>query len=426
MKNPIILKDILIWFNSLIGRLTLLVFIWILSFVFINYQIDVIDSLKYNSDTFLFWKNLMQGWFIISLLLFISIWFFRWIHSITSENSQKTFELIKVSSISDSKYILWKWISHSLYLSIFLISTLIFSWVSLFLWWVTLENILVSYLMIFAVIIYVVIAWIYIWTITKTSRFWYILWTALFIIFLIINWFLFISNIELIVNSYNLVKFDQLFFETLLFISGISLVLFILSKQEIKNIRTQKTSLFPISALLIFIINLFLFYYFDNIELSTVIYSLFWIILMQLFFLNNSSGKINNSYIINILLTIFWLVLISAISWVDRIFTAIFVLSISVFLLVFAVCKNIFHRFHSFIQNLLATFISIATLYSIPQIIESTHDIKFNNLFFIVNKIGYNNYLNENLYDIYLSLTGYTYVLLFFFIIYVFSLKYRK
>ena len=146
MKNPIILKDILIWFNSLIGKLTLLIFIGILSFVFINYQIDVIDSLKYNSNTFLFWKRLMQGWLMISILLFVCIWFFRWIYSITSENSQKTFELIKISPISDWKYVLWKWISQSLSLSVFLISTLIFSWLSLFLWWVILENIIYIYI----------------------------------------------------------------------------------------------------------------------------------------------------------------------------------------------------------------------------------------------------------------------------------------
>lgn len=426
MKNPIILKDILIWFNSLIGKLTLLIFIGILSFVFINYQIDVINSLKHNSSTFLFWKRLMQDWLMISILLFVCIWFFRWIYSITSENSQKTFELIKISPISDSKYVLWKWISQSLSLSVFLISTLIFSWLSLFLWWVILENILVTYITVFAIIIYVVIAGIYVWTITKTSRFWYILWSALFIIFIIVNWFLFLSSIDYILNYNNLLDFNKLFFETLLFISGFSYVFFILSKQEIKNIRTQKTCLFPISALLIFILNIFIFYYFNNIELSTVIYSLFSVVLMQLFYLNNSQSNINNSYIINILLTIISLIFICAISWIDRGYIVIFVLSISIFLLVFNSCKNIFYRFHSFIQNLLATFLSITTVYSIPKIIESTHDIKFTNLFIIVKKIDYNYYLNENLYNIYLSATGYIYVLLLFFIIYLFSLKYRK
>ncbi len=428
MKNPIILKDILIWFNSLIGKITLIVFVWILSYLFITYQLDVINSLKDSSGNFLHWKELIQGWLIISLLLFICIWFFRWIYSITSENSQKTFELIKVSSISDTKYILWKWISHSLYLSIFLISTLIFSWVSIFLWWVTLENIIASYLVIFAVIIYVVIAWIYIWTLTKTSRFWYILWSALFILFLIVNWFLFSSSIDYIADYDNLAHFNTLFFEILFFISGISLVLFILSIQEIKNSRTQKTSLFPIYAAILFIINMFVFYYFENITLTDVIYSLFGLFIIQLFFLKtkNYSKKINNSYIINILLIAVTLIFISAISWIDRVFIWIFMLAMCIFLLIFQTCKNIFYRFHTFIQNLLAIFLSLAMIQSLPQILETTHKIEFDSLFVIINKVDFNNFINGNLYNIYLSTTWYFYILLFFFIIYLFSLKYRK
>lgn len=114
MKNPIILKDLLIGVNNVIGKVTIIsVLFLVAAFTVLTHSFDPTNgsqlAIHFSNSDFLMIGYLF-GWGIIFILSVI-----KWILSICSEKSQMTYELIKISKISASKYILWKFMANFLY-----------------------------------------------------------------------------------------------------------------------------------------------------------------------------------------------------------------------------------------------------------------------------------------------------------------------
>lgn len=114
MKNPIILKDLLIGVNNVIGKVTIIsVLFLVAAFTVLTHSFDPTNgsqlAIHFSNNDFLMIGYLF-GWGIIFILAII-----KWIISICSEKSQMTYELIKISKISASKYILWKFMANFLY-----------------------------------------------------------------------------------------------------------------------------------------------------------------------------------------------------------------------------------------------------------------------------------------------------------------------
>ncbi len=114
MKNPIILKDLLIGVNNVIGKVTIIAVLFLVAaFTVLTHSFDPTHGSKlashFSNNDFLMVGYLFGGGIIFILAII------KWIISICSEKSQMTYELIKISKISASKYILWKFMANFLY-----------------------------------------------------------------------------------------------------------------------------------------------------------------------------------------------------------------------------------------------------------------------------------------------------------------------
>lgn len=422
MKNPIIYKDTLISFNSILGKVTLIIFIAILSYVFMTFQLGVLESLEYRDSHFLYWKHILTYWAVITVFIFSILWYFRWLYSITGENSQKTFELIKISNIKDSSYIFWKWYSQTLCLIVFLATTLVFSWLSLFLWWATLENIIAVYIIIWLCISYLVAVGIYIGCITQNTRVWYTVGTWLLILFIALHLYILSGKSIDLFSFYNLVEFNKQFFE-LSFLIILATICFLgLSIWEIKNLRTKKTSLFHPFVISLFLTIILLLNYFWYTATLHVYFLLFWLYSVNLFFLWIEKNKINLSYIINAINIFSILIIITLIQQSDKIYSFYVFVIVLIIFLVFLIIKNIFYTFHKVIQNILGVIISITLLYSIPKIISSDKQGEIINIVSVFKSQLYGN----NIELVYWSYMFYVYYILGWIIIYYLSYRYRK
>lgn len=114
MKNPIILKDLLIGVNNVIGKVTIISVLFVVAaFTVILHSYDS----SYSSQLPHYFRNsdfLVLGYLLGGAGIFL-LAVIKWILSICSEKSQMTYELIKISKISASKYILWKFMANFLY-----------------------------------------------------------------------------------------------------------------------------------------------------------------------------------------------------------------------------------------------------------------------------------------------------------------------
>jgi len=174
-NNPIFFKDLLIALNSKQWKIVIFFFIVIYFLAFLLF----LSEIKYNYNFFEtsnIWKNLFQTVWIAQLITLTWLSFFRWLQSFTAEKANKTLDFIKISPISSTKFVLWKFLASISFILLLFIISLPFLSISLVLWWANLSDILIYSLFTVSYTSFAVLLWMMISSFSKNSIFSILLW----------------------------------------------------------------------------------------------------------------------------------------------------------------------------------------------------------------------------------------------------------
>lgn len=307
MKNPIILKDLFIWINGMMGKLTILIILFIVAAYCIlsAWFGDFGMYYHYSSN-----NQLLEMGYILWGISIAIIAVLKWILSVVSEKSQQTYELIKISSISPTQYIIWKFFADVAYFWIILIMLLPFCTYFLFSWGIVFSDILLLFLHL------LLIAWcawaigITIGSITKNL-------TLSFLISVIslILMFVFTSQYSVLMDivSSILYIYDKNWWFFTSFFLFVTFWFLIYSIQKIKQETFANTHRYPvILTCILFICWAIVSYIFD--ATSSVIFILLGILDIILLFLNfhtfqKTEEKIfSYRFFLTVLFTVIWIV----------------------------------------------------------------------------------------------------------------------
>ena len=290
MKNPIILKDLLIGVNNIIWKVTIISILFLVGLFTIlanNFWINIgTSSLPnyFSNDEFILIWYILWGWgiFILSLI--------KGIIGMCFEKSQMTYELIKISKISETKYILGKFLANLLYFSLILVMLLPFAVMNSFIGGFSVWDILLLCLHILLMWALGGALWIVIWLIGQTITLSFLISVggAIFI-WIMLDWS---SHLRLIAESF-MFQEDKKWVYSLLTTMIAIIWLLIYAIQKIKQETNKHINRYPvILSIILFTLAIFQIIYIEFNAYYLLL--LVWIIDVMLFFLNTENFKIQN------------------------------------------------------------------------------------------------------------------------------------
>ena len=310
MKNPIILKDLLIAINGIIWKcLSVLIIITLFILVVLFWK----EAHHGYSTTFPHISNEFEIFGYLMLwagVIFLSV--VKSIFSITTEKSGLTHELIFISKITSYKYIMWKFFSNILYFAYISLLVLPFCGVFLFFWWIWILDIIMLYFQIaFYIIIWSAI-WIFLGVIGRKMQISLVLWSliAWIIVFLIAEYFYSLKVFFLLGAPYDMIL-GMYSLSTAIALKVIIMVLtciyFLwLSVRFCKEETELQTERYPwYCSLIVFILAAGHYYLYEKVWIEVFIFLSFFDAI--LFFINTKSIA-KKDYLIS-----FWYIIINVI-----------------------------------------------------------------------------------------------------------------
>jgi len=416
-NNPIFFKDLLIALNSKQWKIVVFFFILIYFLSFLLFLSEI--KWNYNFyETSNIWKELFMIAWISQLLALTGISFFRWLQSFTIEKTNKTLDFIKISPITSTKFIAWKFLANiSFVLLLFLISIPFLS-IALVLGWVNLSDILIYSLYTFSYTSFAVLFWMFISSLSKNTIFsilyWFLSIPALifFIVYFLWyttdyfeftnffrNWaeniffaifpitiFDYISEADKVTNFFGF-KIHYLFFHAAFF-GIINYFLFSFLKKKYSKFTNKKIKTFYYFETLLLILLFWLFSWVFNTAIFGLVFSGF--IFIYLFFIFNNQKFWIYKYIYFIITFIFWIIIISTVNWFLLNSTIIL---FSLFLLLFTFSdflKIILPKISVWIFNTIYLLFLILLFYITPLISTNLLNIELKTVNSVVKTALYN------------------------------------
>ena len=316
MKNPIILKDLLVAINGLVWKcLSVLIIVTLFVLVILFWKEahhEYLRNFPYIGEEFLIFGYIFLAAGIIFLATVKSIF------SITSEKSGLTYELIFISKLSPLKYILWKFFSNVLFFIHISLLVLPFIGVFLFYWWIGLLDIIMLYFQFYFYILIWSALWVFLGILWRKIQISLVLLAIIWwlISFILLEYFnsldvLYViwAPFDMVLNSYSLLWIIAL--KTI--IALLSCVYFLwLSVRFCKEETETKTERYPwYCSLIVFIFAAWNYYLYDQVWIEIFIFLSF--IDAILFFLHTKTIA-RKDY-----LAAFWYVIINVILTVSTI-----------------------------------------------------------------------------------------------------------
>lgn len=390
MKNPIILKDLLIWSNSVIWKSTIIISLFIFCFIIIATYDFTNININYRYNLWRDFYNIAYYPITFGLLL---LWFIKWIISVAQEKSAATYELIFISKITAFKYIFWKYIANLLFFVMLIVLALPFFWMMTFAWGVSFSDIISVSIHYVLFISGFSALWILAWLIWRKTTLWLLIGGLWFItIWFIIAFFNELNPIlDIIIGSYYN-RYDYTMLDTwlykIIFFTIITCFSLIYSIQYIKEETVYITNRYPISLSVL----LYCFWLLNIIILDfNVIYTLLIISLIDiiLYFVNTKNlsnknyKKIAYHFLGNISVSIGLIIFFEW--WLFN--TFIYYILVLFLLLLVSLVVNIFYRsIQYYIQKLVFILTSLFILILFPSIINDL-DIKIGGENFHISSI---------------------------------------
>jgi hypothetical protein len=421
-NNPIFFKDLLISLNSKQWKIIIFFFIIIYFIAFLLFLSEIKSDYNFY-DTSSIWRNLFITAWITQLLVLTWISFFKWLQNFTTEKSQKTIDFIKISPITSTQFILWKFLANISFVLLLFIISLPFLSISLVLWWVNLSDILIYCLFTFSYTSFFVLLGMFLSSISKNIIFsilyWFLVIPALIFYIVFFLWittdyfefsntfpswteniifsiipvtiFDYISNLDKLIDFFWL-KIHYLFFH-ISFFWIINYFLFTyLKKQYLKfsNLKVKTFSYFETSLLVL------LFFIFSGVFSSVIFWLVFSaLIFIYIFYISNNQKIWFYKYIYFIIIFILSSIIITIFHWL--LLNTILILFL-IFLLLFTFSdflKSFFSEISSWIFNIIYLLLLILFFYVIPLISTNLLNIKIKTFDSVVKTALYNDDILE-------------------------------
>ena len=415
-NNPIFIKDLLITLNSKQWKIVVFFFIFIYFLAFLLFLSEIKSSYNFY-ETSNIWKKLFLSAWIVQLIILTWISFFRWLQSFTTEKVNKTLDFIKISPISPTKFIIWKFLaSISFILLLFLISIPFLS-VGLVLGWVNLSDILIYSLYTFCYTSFAVLFWMMISSLSKNTVFSILYWflsipALIFYVVFFLGYttdFFWFSNIfrywseniiftiipvpifeyvnysEQLINFFWL-KIHYLFF-TVAFFGIINYFLFKFLKNKYRQFSELNTKTFSYFETLLLILLFSIFSWFYENAIFGLVFSA--LILIYLFYIFNNSKTGIYKYIFFIIIFILASIIITVSHWF--LLNSLIILFL-IFLLFFTFAdflKLIFSKISTPIFNTIYLLFLILFFYIAPLISTNLLNIKFDTVNWVIKTALY-------------------------------------
>lgn len=370
MKNPIILKDLLIGVNNIIGKVTIISILFLVGLFTIlanNFWINIgASSLPnyFSNDEFLIISYILGwGWIFI-------LWVIKGIIGICFEKSQMTYELIKISKISATKYILGKFLANLLYFTLILLMLLPFAAMNSFIGGFSVGDILLLGIHILFMWALGGALWIVIWLIGQTITLSFLIsvgW-AIFI-WMMLDWS---SHLWLIAESF-LFQEDKKWLYSIFTSLGAIAWLLIYAIQKVKQDTEKHINRYPIIlSIILFALAIIQVIYIEFNAYYLLL--LVWVIDLILYFLNienlNTQNKKRFIYHIwvNFLIIFLSIWYLEFLSW--KLFGYILLVEILVIFLSINITE-LYKKINIYLQKFLYIIILLFILLIVPHFVTN-------------------------------------------------------